>query len=197
MRSGTTSHQTLLNLTSFKMRKATTCDVCKVTFPSKKLWSEHLKDGKCIRIEDDVVPVNDDLPEEKTVETIGFLSNESSGFVDEEDEKVEGDDDIQVVKSSIYKYHGDLNYKQQVKGDYFSFKYFDDFEDNDDVILVDEEEDSEDLEMEEAIEQEYTPMKESDDAGEQKNNMEIGENIPIQKMEMKQFPGGNFFMLAC
>ena len=181
------------------MRKATTCDICKVTFQSKKLWSEHLKEGKCIRIEDDVVALDDDLAEEKTAEPFSFLSNESSAFVEEmeeEDEKVEVDDDIQVVKSSIYRYHGDLNYKQQVKGDYFSFKYFDDFEDNDDVILVDEEEDSEDLETEEAIEPEYAPLTESD-AGEKKNNMEIGENIPIQKMEMKQFPGGNFFMLAC
>ena len=174
------------------MRKATTCDFCKVTFQSKKLWSEHLKEGKCIRIEDDVVALDDDLAEEKTAEPFSFLSNED---MEEEDEKVEVDDDIQVVKSSIYRYHGDLNNKQQVKCDYFSFKYFDDFEDNDDVILVDEEEDSEDIETEEAIEPEYAPLTESD--AEEKNNKEIGENIPIQKMEMKQFPGGNFFMLAC
>ena len=174
------------------MRKATTCDFCKVTFQSKKLWSEHLKEGKCIRIEDDVVALDDDLAEEKTAEPFSFLSNED---MEEEDEKVEVDDDIQVVKSSIYRYHGDLNNKQQVKCDYFSFKYFDDFEDNDDVILVDEEEDSEDLETEETIEPEYAPLTESD--AEEKNNKEIGENIPIQKMEMKQFPGGNFFMLAC
>ena len=117
--------------------------------------------------------------------------------IEEEDEnhKEEVDDDIQVVKSSIYKYHGDLNYKQQVKGDYFNFKYFDDFEDNDDVILM-EEEYSEDLETEEGIEPE--PMIESDDTGEKINNKKTeSENIPVQKMEMKQFPGGNFFMVAC
>ena len=183
------------------MRKPTTCDFCKVTFESKKLWLEHLKDGKCPTIEDEVVTVDDDLPEEKTPEPInGFLSNESSDYVEEmeeEDEKEEVDDDIQVVKSSIYKYHGDLNYKQQVKGDYFSFKYFDDFEDNDDVILVEEDSENLDTEEEAIVEPESAPVKENDDAGEKKNNMEIGENIPIQKMEMKQFPGGNFFMLAC
>ena len=183
------------------MKKPTTCDFCKVTFESKKLWSEHLKDGKCPTIEDEVVTVDDDLPEEKTPEPNGFLSNENSEFVEEmeeEDEKEEVDDDIQVVKSSIYKYHGDLNYKQQVKGDYFSFKYFDDFEDNDDVILVGEDSENFDTEEEAIVEPESAPVKENDDAGEKKkNNMEIGENIPIQKMEMKQFPGGNFFMLAC
>ena len=114
----------------------------------------------------------------------------------QEHRKWEADDDIQVVKSSIYKYHGDLNYKEQVKGDYFSFKYFDDFEDNDDVILM-EEEDSEEFEIEEENEAEYAPMNQSDESGGKINKTEIGgENIPIQKMEMKQFPGGNFFMLA-
>ena len=189
------------------MRKATTCDDCKVTFQSKKLWSEHVKDAKCIkvandRIDDEVVLVDDDLTEEKTAQPIAAVINEKSDFVEdmedeEEIQKEEVDDDIQVVKSSIYKYHGDLNYKQQVKGDYFSFKYFDDFEDNDDVILM-EDEDSEDFETEEKIEPEYAPVIESDDTGEKINNKKIEtENIPVQKMEMKQFPGGNFFMVAC
>lgn len=189
------------------MRKATTCDDCKVTFQSKKLWSEHIKDAKCIkvandRIDDEVVLMDDELTEEESVQPIAALINENPDLgedMEEEDEnqKEEVDDDIQVVKSSIYKYHGDLNYKQQVKGDYFSFKYFDDFEDNDDVILM-EEEDSEDLETEEAIEPEYAPMIESDDTGEKINNKKIeSENIQVQKMEMKQFPVGNFFMVAC
>ena len=189
------------------MRKATTCEDCKVTFQSKKLWSEHIKDAKCSkvandRIDDEVVLVDDDLTEEKTAQPIAALINENSGpmeDVGEEDEhqKEEVDDDIQVVKSSIYKYHGDLNYKQQVKGDYFSFKYFDDFEDNDDVILM-EDEDSEDFEIDEEIEPDYAPMIESLETGEKINNKKIeSENIPVQKMEMKQFPGGNFFMVAC
>ena len=58
--------------------------------------------------------------------------------------------------------------------------------------------DSEDFETVEKIEPEYAPMIESDDTGEKINNKKIEtENIPVQKMEMKQFPGGNFFMVAC
>ena len=188
------------------MRKATTCEDCKQTFQSKKLWSEHIRDRKCIKvatesIEEDVVLIDDDLPEDKTAKPNIPLINESPDCVEEMEEeeetkKEEADDDIQVVKSSIYKYHGDLNYKEQVKGDYFSFKYFDDFEDNDDVILM-EEEDSEEIEIEEENELECVPMNQSDDSGGKINKTEIGgENIPIQKMEMKQFPGGNFFMVA-
>ena len=189
------------------MRKATTCEDCKQTFQSKKLWSEHIRDRKCTKVaterfEEDVVLIDDDLPEDKTAKTNISLINESPDCVEEMEEeeetkKEEADDDIQVVKSSIYKYHGDLNYKEQVKGDYFSFKYFDDFEDNDDVILM-EEVDSEEIEIEEEEnDAEYAPMNQSDDSGEKINKTEIGGvNIPIQKMEMKQFPGGNFFMVA-
>ena len=62
----------------------------------------------------------------------------------------------------------------------------DDFEDNDDVILM-EEEDSEEIEIEEENEAQYAPMNQSDDSGGKINKTEIGgENIPIQKMEMKQ-----------
>ena len=156
------------------MRKATTCEDCKQTFQSKKLWSEHVRGRNCIKvatetIEEDVVLIDDDLPEDKTAKPNVPLINESPDCVEEmeeEDEtkKEEADDDIQVVKSSIYKYHGDLNYKEQVKGDYFSFKYFDDFEDNDDVILM-EEEDSEEYEIDEENDAEYAPMNQSDDSG--------------------------------
>ena len=195
------------------MRKVTTCEDCNETFQSKKLWSEHRRNENCIKKDvtdgddDDIVLVDDEVPEVKAAEARGTITNETldqNTFPEEEmteeieKQEEEIDEEIQVVKSSIYKYYGNLNLNEQIKGDYFNFNYFDDFEDNDDVILMeDEEPDQEDIE--EIVEDDATE-DESVDAGEKMdkkaNDSDKMIDIPVQKMEMKQFPGGNFFMLT-
>ena len=192
------------------MRKVTTCEDCNETFQSKKLWSEHRRNENCIKNDvtdgddDDIVLLDDDVPEVKAAELSRTITNETLNQNEEMTEEVETqeeeiDEDIQVVKSSIYKYYGNLNLNEQIKGDYFNFKYFDDFEDNDDVILMEEEE-PEQEDIEEIVEEDDATEDESIDAGEKmdkkENESDRKIDIPVQKMEMKKFPGGNFFMLA-
>ena len=102
------------------MRKVTTCEDCNETFQSKKLWSEHRRNENCIKKDvtdgddDDIVLVDDDVPEVKAAEPRGTITNETLNQNEEMTEEVETqeeeiDEDIQVVKSSIYKYYGNLN----------------------------------------------------------------------------------------
>ena len=135
-------------------------------------------------------------------ENIHGVGEEMEEDVEEEEEK---DDEIEIVQSNIYKFQGNLNYDQEVKRDVFQFQYFDDFEDNDDIVLLEDEEDEEESDSDPVEEEIIVPPEENLEKCEecddllQKRDLDSHMKLchPVQPKKMKQFEGGNFFMLAC
>ena len=94
------------------MRKATTCEDCKQTFQSKKLWSEHKRDRKCIkvaaeRIEEDVVLIDDDLPEDNTAKPNIPLINEPLHPYNRYELDDECDPTMDYQQQTLYKSRSD------------------------------------------------------------------------------------------
>ena len=204
--------------------KISECGKCYEVFKSKKLLNEHksccprnnLEDDHDVIMldEDDVVEkVSDEIKVKETVENIVSIPkatpevvNENIHEVRKEMEEVmeeeEKDDEIEIVQSNIYKFQGNLNYDQEVKRDVFQFQYFDDFEDNDDIVLLEDDEESDSDPVEEEIpappEENLEKCEECDDLL-QKRDLDSHMKLchPVQQKKMKQFEGGNFFMLAC
>ena len=110
----------------------------------------------------------------------------------------EGDDDIEVIKTEIYSYKGEKKTEsQELEEDIFKYQYFDDFED--DVIILEDDEDKD--ENDEILEVESEEVKsladECKDLLEEKDleGHRVINHPIIQRKEIKQFGGGNFFML--
>ena len=196
---------------------AKNCETCNERFQTKKLWSEHTKAKKCakktdIKAEEDDWNSSDNevimLDEECDDNTGSTQTMEETNMTETSTEAVnvpEEDDEIEVVKSTIYNYQGSQNNQQDIKEDVFRFKYFDDFEDNEDVVLLEDENDEESNESMDSEDEDESPdtaeslqkcgecdhyFEERDLAG------HVTVNHPVQKKEMKHFAGGNFFMLA-
>ena len=131
----------------------------------------------------------------------------------------EDDDDIEIVKADIYKFHGqeETSLDQQVSEGILKFEYRCEDPLDDDIIEIEEVEgkrrnDSSDMitldDEEEEQEKEkvdsspnkiviceksgiFVPKSQIED---DKNTKE--EEPPVKKKKIKQFNGGNFFMLA-
>ena len=114
---------------------------------------------------------------------------------------VDKDDEIEVVKSSIYKFQGALEQHQLVNQDVFQYQYFDNFED-DDIEIIDETDEMEEPSLDAVVENVIKePKREKCEECSQLicpkevlNHMKTFH--PVQKSKMKQFEGGNFFMLV-
>jgi len=114
----------------------------------------------------------------------------------------EEDDEVEVIKANIFKYQGNLTFDQEVSQDILHFEYYDDFNDEvDDVVILDD-----DLEMEDSAEHEES-LKEAEntsvcceECGQMFATKELEDHKeakhPPKKKNIKQFAGGNFFMLA-
>ena len=196
---------------------AKNCETCDERFQTKKLWSEHTKAKKCakktdIKAEEDDWNSSDNevimLDEECDDNTGSTQTMEETNMTESSTEAVnvpEEDDEIEVVKSTIFKYQGSQNNQQDIKEDVFRFKYFDDFEDNEDVVLLEDEnyeESNESMDSEDEDES-PDPVESLQKCGECDHYFEerdlaghVTVNHPVQKKEMKHFAGGNFFMLA-
>ena len=196
---------------------AKNCETCNERFQTKKLWSEHTKAKKCakktdIKAEEDDWNSSDNevimLDEECDDNTGPTQAMEETNMTETSAEAVnvpEEDDEIEVVKSTIYNYQGSQNNQQDIKDDVFRFKYFDDFEDNEDVVLLEDEnyeESNESMDSEDEDES-PDPVESLQKCGECDHYFEerdlaghVTVNHPVQKKEMKHFAGGNFFMLA-
>ena len=196
---------------------AKNCEICDERFQTKKLWSEHTKAKKCakktdIKAEEDDWNSSDNevimLDEECDDNTGSTQTMEETNMTETSSEAVnvpEEDDEIEVVKSTIYKYQGSQNNQQDIKEDVFRFKYFDDFEDNEDVVLLEDENDEESNESMDSEDEDDSPdpVESLQKCGECDHYFEerdlaghVTVNHPVQKKEMKHFAGGNFFMLA-
>lgn len=115
----------------------------------------------------------------------------------------EEDDEVEVIKANIFKYQGNLTFDQEVSQDILHFEYYDDFNDEvDDVVILDDD----DLEMEDSVEHDES-LKEADntsvcceECGQLFATKELEDHKetkhPPKKKNIKQFAGGNFFMLA-
>ena len=196
---------------------AKNCETCDERFQTKKLWSEHTKAKKCarktdVKAEEDECETSDNevimLDEESDDITGPTQTMEETNMSETSAEAVNDpkeDDGIEVVKSTIYKYQGSQNNQQDIKDDVFRFKYFDDFEDNEDVVLLEDENDeesNESMDSEDEVES-PDPVESLQKCGECDHYFEEEDlaghvivNHPVQKKEMKHFAGGNFFMLA-
>ena len=210
--------------------KISECNNCYEVFKTKKLLNEHKtscprnnknddKDHDVIMLDEDddgldVVQkkTNEENVTEKIVSdqkvTPELLVNENinGGEEMEEDEEEEDkDDEIEVVKSDIYKFGGNLNYEHQVRKDVFQFQYFDDFEDNDDIVLLEDEEEEEEPDSDPVDEEVVVSPEEILEKCEecedllQKRDLDSHMKLchPVLSKKVKQFEGGNFFMLAC
>ena len=149
--------------------------------------------------DDDIILLDDDpqdLQANKLVSEVDdddkYISTDNKVEAGAEDKEEVKDDDIEVVKANIYKFQGNLTHEQEVNEDILSFDYWDNYED-DDVEIFDvtmDEEDKTEVEVE---------KDENSDNCSQSNDDEINhekKQPPIEKKQLKQFGGGNFFMLA-
>ena len=148
------------------------------------------------------VDIDMNEPEEET------SRNVEESDVDETDnaetEKCCDDEEVVVVKANIFKYGGgEMSNDKAVKQNVMNIKYFDDFDENDVVILDDSNSDAEEDDLEEEPEEaaEEAPeltgcrlcsalLEERDMAG----HLELSHPIP-PTTTIKQFQGG-FFMIA-
>ena len=146
---------------------------------------------------------NENLPEIKTANKVK-LSNETENEAEMDEDKKEEvtDDDILVVKSSIYKYHGEISLEDKLGSDVFVFNSYDDYDD-DVVILEDSEDDTEEMDevesTEEAEEVVVTTVS-CEECGERVERAALEEHMveghPPRKREVRRFHNGCFFMLA-
>ena len=141
----------------------------------------------------------------------GAVEEESPSVTDDDQEvSLEGgqseevDDEIEIIKADIYKYHGEKTYSQEVRDDVFKFQYFDDFEEDVEILEDDEEEEDEgSIDEGDVMNQLEEPKpllkcKECDDLlAEDDLDGHVTVNHPVpERKEIKQFGGGNFLMLA-
>ena len=183
-----------------------------------------------ILIEDDDVMILDDQEDHPNYENVGRpsvgrlmnISNENmipehgqvskvdmkAAVEDDPDEDVEDkveleDDEIQVVKLSIFKYHGKVDQQDEYDTSLFTFSTYEDFED-DVVILEDgdsDEDDSEEMEeADEELEEEGAGLLQCTECSFECKEEEMEEHMarkhPPRQKEVRHFPNGCFFMLS-
>ena len=162
------------------MRAALSCNSCDKKVTTSKQLEKHIKNNhpditekQQILIEDDEVMILDDredigrpsvgrlmnISDENQIPEHGeMLKADIKGDVDDdphedvEDKEMLQDDEIQVVKLSIFKYHGKVDQQDEYDSNLFTFSTYKDFEDN--VVILEEGDSDEDdsAEMEEAKE---------------------------------------------
>merc|ERR1712025_1261794 len=117
--------------------------------------------------------------------------------------KSDNDDEVEVIKANIFKFQGELSYEQEINQDILNFKYYDDFNDEDIVIVEDDVEemnDSVNEDDDEAFVEEEKILVSCDeclklfDAGDIEEHKQ--EKHPPKKRSIKHFDSGNFFMIA-
>ena len=170
--------------------------------------SEKALDDDIIMLEEDI-PTEDDIivnsinngiavtkEHEASANTIPLSNPEQ-----EDDAPDTKDDEVEVLKANIFKFQGDLTYEQEVSQDILHFKYFDDFNDEDIIVLDDVPETDEEWKFEgDIIEEERTfvSCEECNKLFEEMGDLEDHKQAvhPPKKKKIMEFDGGNFFMLA-
>merc|ERR1712098_831958 len=208
------SHSTISRIGDKMRAIVSTCQDCKETFQSKRQLTEHAKERSCSEKKgnDEVIMLDDDGDNSSKSHVDDYVSNNVDLVQDEEDLQMkyddQEDDEIEVVKSNIYKYQGNLNYKQTVANDVFQFSYQDD---EDDIIMLDSEpEDEESSETNQTEEFNHIVQENINLTFETKmsectvcqkslfeSNLEEHLNTahPIKNRELKEFSGG-FFLIS-
>merc|ERR1712098_636313 len=102
------------------------------------------------KVIDDIILLDDEdeLPpalEPCSLQNVGdsSVSSAQSDDKDEHDCSTDGaksdiDDEVEVIKANIFKFQGELSYEQEINQDILNFKYYDDFNDEDIVIVEDD-----------------------------------------------------------
>ena len=153
--------------------------------------------GKLLNISNENI-ITEHAPTEKKVE-----KTETKDEPAEEEEMAEPvDEDIQVLKTSIYKFHGTMT-NDDDKLDTFTYQTYDDFED--DVVVLEDEEDSEE-ECEEEIqnhvmEEEQDPFLKCGECGEEcKDDRKLDDHMdkahPPRQSKLRSFGRIGFFMMS-
>ena len=189
----------------------------KVKAKSKQQKTIHENvDDEIIMLDDDPVPASapvvDNIvkPVEKDIEAISeeadsslnsILSESLEDNVSEMNDTAEDDDEVEVVKANIFKFQGALTYEQEVNQDILHFKYFDDFNDEDIIVLEDDvTEMDECATIEETIAEEEKILVNCEECEKlfEVSDLEEHKQVkhPPKKKSIMQFDGGNFFMIA-
>ena len=177
----------------------------KVKAKSKQQKNVHEKvDDEIIMLDDEPIPapvVEKDI--EAISEEVNSSLNESlEENVSEMNDTAEDDDEIEVVKANIFKYQGALTYEQEVNQDILHFKYFDDFNDEEDIIVLEDDviEMDECATIKETIAEEEKMLVNCDECEKlfEVSDLEEHKQVkhPPKKKSIMQFDGGNFFMIA-
>ena len=144
------------------------------------------------------------IPEDEQVLTADMKAAAEDDSDEEVEDKAElEDDEIKVVKLSIFKYHGKVDQKDEYDGSLFTFSTYEDFED-DVVILEDEDFDEDDIaeteEAEEEVEEEGVGLVDCSECSVQCEEEGLEEHMvrehPPREKEVRHFPNGCFFMLS-
>merc|ERR1712098_812042 len=167
------------------------------------------------KVIDDIILLDDEDELPPALETSSLqnvedssVSSAQSDNKDEHDCSTDGaksdiDDEVEVIKANIFKFQGELSYEQEINQDILNFKYYDDFNDEDIVIVeddVDEMDDSVNDDDDEAFMEEERILVSCDeclklfDAGDIEEHKQ--EKHPPKKRSIKHFDSGNFFMIA-
>merc|ERR1712098_221434 len=198
-----------------KMGKTATVKSAEKRGKTKTRSKHHLQKIYKEKVIDDIILLDDEDELSPALETSSLqnvgdssVSSAQSDFKDEHDCSTEGaksdiDDEVEVIKANIFKFQGELSYEQEINQDILNFKYYDDFNDEDIVIVeddVDEMDDSVNEDDDEAFVEEEKILVSCDeclklfDAGDIEEHKQ--EKHPPKKRSIKHFDSGNFFMIA-
>merc|ERR1719318_1381580 len=107
----------------------------KVKAKSKQQKTVHENADNVIKsVEKDIEPISKEA--DSSLKSI--LSESLEENVHEMNDAAEDDDEVEVVKANIFKFQGALTYEQEVNQDILHFKYFDDFNDEEIIVLEDD-----------------------------------------------------------
>jgi len=109
------------------------------------------------------------------------------------------EDEVEVLKSNIYKYQGELTYEQQINQDILNFKHDDDFDD-DDIIILEDDPEVDECKVEEDVVEQEKPVVACSECRKLFEPKDLENHIqsvhPPKKKNFMNFDGGNFFMIA-
>lgn len=198
------------------MGRASICPRCNEKFESKRLYNKHLEekcnkdselDNACggsnhgVKIADSESTIrSNNITHSHGHVFIPFddISSSEVNNMDEIDQ--ESDGEVEVLKANIFKFQGNLTEDDEVKQGILHYEYYDDFNDEDDVIFVDEEEEETELREELFSDHEREPLACCEDCGEmfEVDKLEVHrrELHPPIRNQFLQFSEGSFLMVA-
>ena len=145
---------------------------------------------------------NENLPDEKIAATPEKVQVDKIEEEHKDEESVEEDDDIVVVKANIFNFQGKLSsYEEELENNIFSFKTYDDH--NEEVLIAGEDDSEEETDTAGEIEEEPEEIILFQcDYCEQKflHESNLSEHIardhPPKPTQVKQFNNGCFFIMS-